>query len=58
MGTSGHGLTRYADGVWSVWPSSEGPASGQVAALATDGQGVLWMGTSAGITRLDTALLD
>lgn len=58
VGTSGHGLTRYADGVWSVWPSSGGPASGQVHALATDGQGVLWMGTSAGITRLDTALLD
>jgi len=58
MGASGEGLARYADGIWTLWAASDGPASAQVTALATDGQGVLWVGTSAGVSQVDTTLLD
>ena len=58
VGTDGLGLARYADGAWERWTPADGLASGKITALAADGAGVLWIGTSAGLTRLDTALLD
>jgi ligand-binding sensor domain-containing protein len=58
VGTDGLGLARYADGIWERWTPADGLASGKITALATDGAGVLWIGSSAGLTRLDTTLLD
>jgi len=57
VGTDGLGLARYADGMWSSWSGADGLADNRVSALVADGKGVLWVGTNAGLSRLDTALL-
>ena len=45
------GLLRLRNGAWKRYEPGSGVPAGQVGALAEDGQGALWVGTSSGLAR-------
>jgi len=46
---SGDGLSRFADGRWTLWTSAQGLPEGGVQSIVEDGSGALWLLTPAGV---------
>ncbi|MFZ5862461.1 MAG: ligand-binding sensor domain-containing protein [Nitrospirota bacterium] len=55
FGTWGGGLTRFDGKHWVTYTTQDGLAGNVVGALAFDRKGVLWIGTDAGVSRMDPA---
>jgi diguanylate cyclase (GGDEF)-like protein len=53
IGTNG-GLSRLAGGTLVTWTTQHGLPSDNVAQVAEDATGALWLGTAAGIARVET----
>jgi ligand-binding sensor domain-containing protein len=53
FGTWGGGLSRFDGKRWITYTTQDGLAGNVVNALAFDRRGVLWIGTDAGVSRLD-----
>jgi ligand-binding sensor domain-containing protein len=53
FGTWGGGLARFDGRSWKNYTTSDGLAGNVVNAIAIDAQGVLWLGTNAGVSRFD-----
>ena len=58
MGTSGHGLARFYRGKWTRYSTDEGLASNSIDYIIEDGGGYLWIGSNAGLMRLQKKLLN
>jgi ligand-binding sensor domain-containing protein len=55
FGTWGGGLSRFDGKHWVTYTTQDGLSGNVVNALAFDRRGVLWIGTDAGVSRLDPA---
>ncbi len=55
FGTNGGGVSRYRDGQWQTYFPMHGLADYWVYSFAEQPGGTLWIGTWAGVNRLDTA---
>lgn len=53
FGTWGGGLSRFDGKQWITFTTNDGLAGNVVNALAFDLRGVLWIGTDAGVSRMD-----
>ncbi len=53
IGTWGGGLLRLRDGQWTTFSTREGLVSNQIDCLHEDIEGLLWIGTPRGLSRLD-----
>ena len=53
VGTSGHGLARFADGSWTNCSSADGLTVDDIGYLIDDDFTNLWMGTYEGLLRAD-----
>lgn len=53
IGTDGGGLFEWADGQVKSYQVKDGLANNQVRAILCDRQGVLWVGTSGGLSRFE-----
>ncbi len=51
IGTRGGGLVRLRDGTFTTYTTKQGLAHNQVWSICEDGEGVLWIGTSEGLSR-------
>jgi ligand-binding sensor domain-containing protein len=51
FGTDGDGLFQFADGKMTAFRTQDGLANNQIRAILSDRQGVLWVGTSGGLSR-------
>ena len=52
-GTWGAGVSRYADGNWTTFTTSDGLAGDVVYSMAQGPDGVYWFGTNNGLSRFD-----
>ena len=52
-GTWGAGVSRYADGIWTTFTTSDGLAGDVVYSMAQGPDGVYWFGTNNGLSRFD-----
>lgn len=52
-GTWGAGVSRYADGSWTTFTTSDGLAGDVVYSMAQGPDGVYWFGTNNGLSRFD-----
>jgi ligand-binding sensor domain-containing protein len=52
-GTWGAGVSRYADGTWTTFTTSDGLAGDVVYSMAQGPDGVYWFGTNNGLSRFD-----
>ena len=52
VGTSGHGLARYDRGKWTHYSTDSGLASNSIDYLIEDNRGCLWIGSNAGLMRI------
>ena len=52
-GTWGAGVSRYADGNWTTFTTSDGLAGDVVYSIAQGPDGVYWFGTNNGLSRFD-----
>ncbi|HUJ29708.1 MAG TPA: two-component regulator propeller domain-containing protein [Candidatus Acidoferrum sp.] len=52
-GTDGGGVFRYKDGLFHSYSKSDGLANGFVRSIYQDSRGRVWVGTDAGLFRLD-----
>ena len=56
MGLVGGGLVRWLGrGVWESWTVDQGLPSNVIWSIRRDRKGTLWVGTSLGLTRLDSS---
>jgi ligand-binding sensor domain-containing protein len=55
FGTWGGGLSRFDGKQWVTFTTQDGLTGNVVNALAFDRRGVLWIGTDAGVSRMDPA---
>ncbi len=53
VGTSGGGLLHYRNGSFHTLGTNEGLTNGWVRAIEEDRQGILWVGTDRGLSRLE-----
>jgi ligand-binding sensor domain-containing protein len=53
FGTWGGGLSRFDGSRWTTFTTKDGLAGNVVNALAFDRRGVIWIGTDAGVSRMD-----
>lgn len=53
FGTWGGGLSRFDGTRWTTFSTKDGLAGNVVNSLAFDRRGVLWIGTDAGVSRVD-----
>jgi ligand-binding sensor domain-containing protein/signal transduction histidine kinase len=58
VGTSGHGLARFYKGKWARYSTDNGLASNSIDYIIEDGGGYLWIGSNAGLMRLQKKLLN
>ena len=58
VGTMGNGLARLQDGKWTRYTTREGLVSNAVGYLIEDGQGYLWIGSNAGLMRVEKKALN
>ena len=58
VGTSGHGLARFYQGKWTRYSTDDGLASNSIDYIIEDGGGYLWIGSNAGLMRLQKKLLN
>ena len=54
FGTNAGGVTRYKDGDWRTWFPMHGLADYWVYSFDQQADGTLWIGTWAGVTRVDS----
>ena len=52
-GTWGGGLARFDGEAWSYFTTADGLPANHVFMLEPDRDGILWVGTSAGLARFD-----
>ena len=57
VGTEGGGLLRYKDGSFSLFGAPEGLTNGFVRVIFEDKSGNLWIGTDAGLFRMQNGSL-
>ena len=58
VGTVGNGLARLDGGKWTRYTTREGLVSNFVGYLIEDGQGYLWIGSNAGLMRVQKKALN
>jgi len=58
MGTFGHGLARFRNGKWTRYSTATGLASNSIGYLIEDEAGFLWIGSNAGLMRVQKKSLD
>ncbi|HXR03622.1 MAG TPA: two-component regulator propeller domain-containing protein [Verrucomicrobiae bacterium] len=58
IGTAGHGLARFHNGKWTQYSTSDGLASDSVGYIIEDDAGNLWIGSNAGLMRIEKKSLD
>ena len=58
IGTSGHGLARFQNGKWTRYSTDTGLASNHINYFLDDGDGNLWIGSNAGLMRLQKKSLN
>ncbi|MGA2178682.1 MAG: two-component regulator propeller domain-containing protein [Verrucomicrobiota bacterium] len=58
VGTSGHGLARFYKGKWTRYSTDNGLASNSIDYIIEDGAGCLWIGSNAGLMRIQKQSLN
>jgi ligand-binding sensor domain-containing protein/signal transduction histidine kinase len=58
IGTAGHGLARFYKGKWTRYSTSDGLVSNSISYIIEDDAGNLWIGSNAGLMRLQKKLLN
>ena len=58
VGTSGHGLARFYKGRWTRYSTDNGIASNSIDYIIEDGGGCLWIGSNAGLMRIQKQSLN
>ena len=58
VGTSGHGLARFYQGKWKCYSTDDGLASNSIDYIIEDGAGCLWIGSNAGLMRIQKQSLN
>jgi hypothetical protein len=58
VGTSGHGLARFYQGKWTRYSTDDGLASNSIDYIIEDDEGCLWIGSNAGLMRMQKKLLN
>lgn len=53
LGTSFNGVGHYKDGAWTFYSVAQGMPDTTVLSIALDSAGVLWVGTTKGLTSFD-----
>jgi ligand-binding sensor domain-containing protein/signal transduction histidine kinase len=58
VGTSGHGLARFYKGKWTRYSTDTGLASNSIDYIIEDGADCLWIGSNAGLMRIQKQSLN
>jgi ligand-binding sensor domain-containing protein/signal transduction histidine kinase len=58
VGTSGHGLARFYKGKWTRYSTDNGLASNSIDYIIEDDGGCLWIGSNAGLMRIQKKSLN
>ena len=58
VGTFGHGLARFKNGKWMRYSTRDGLVSNSVGFIIEDDAGNLWIGSNAGLMRIEKRSLD
>jgi ligand-binding sensor domain-containing protein/signal transduction histidine kinase len=58
IGTSGHGLARFQNGKWTRYSTDTGLASDSINYIIEDDGGNLWIGSNAGLMRVQKKSLE
>ena len=58
VGTSGHGLARFYKGKWTRYSTDNGLASNSIDYIIEDDAGCLWIGSNAGLMRIQKKSLN
>ena len=58
VGTSGHGLARFYQGTWTRYSTDNGLASNSIDYIIEDDGGCLWIGSNAGLMRIQKKSLN
>jgi ligand-binding sensor domain-containing protein/signal transduction histidine kinase len=58
VGTSGHGLARFYQGKWTRYSTDSGLASNSIDYIIEDDAGWLWIGSNAGLMRIQKQSLN
>jgi len=58
VGTSGHGLARFNKGKWNRYSTDNGLASNSIDYIIEDDEGCLWIGSNAGLMRIQKSSLN
>ncbi len=58
VGTFGHGLARLQNGRWTQYSAHAGLASNSIGYIIEDSAGNLWIGSNAGLMRIEKKSLD
>jgi signal transduction histidine kinase/ligand-binding sensor domain-containing protein len=58
VGTIGNGLLRFSGGEWKHYTTRNGLAGNSIDYIIEDGQGFLWIGSNAGLMRVNKKDLD
>jgi ligand-binding sensor domain-containing protein/signal transduction histidine kinase len=58
VGTFGHGLARFQNGKWTRYSTDDGLASNSVGYIIEDDDGNLWIGSNAGLMRIQKKSLN
>ena len=58
VGTSGHGLARFQNGKWTRYSTDNGLASNSIGYIIEDDGGYLWIGSNAGLMRIQKKSLN
>jgi ligand-binding sensor domain-containing protein/signal transduction histidine kinase len=58
VGTSGHGLARFYKGKWTRYSTDNGLASNSMDYIIEDDAGCLWIGSNAGLMRIQKKSLN
>ncbi|MGD0206239.1 MAG: two-component regulator propeller domain-containing protein [Verrucomicrobiota bacterium] len=58
VGTSGHGLARFYKGKWTRYSTDNGLASNSIDYIIEDGADCLWIGSNAGLMRIQKQSLN
>ena len=58
VGTSGHGLARFYQGKWTRYSTDNGLASNSIDYIIEDDGGCLWIGSNAGLMRIQKKSLN
>jgi sugar lactone lactonase YvrE len=58
VGTFGHGLARFHNGNWTHYSTRNGLASNSIGYIIEDDEGYLWIGSNAGLMRIQKKSLE